>query len=325
MTKRTTIKRLLSRSLCVLAAASISSAWAQNFPSKPITVIVPYATAGVTDLYARAIGPKLSEILGQPVLVDNRAGGGTIIGTQMASRAAPDGYTLLLTSYAYTSNPILRKSMPYEAASLVPLMLLGSSNNVLLMSAKAKPANVPEVVAYAKSSPGQLKLASSGNASSPHIAAELFAKAVGAQITHLPYKGTGPAMTDVIGGQVDGIFDGVSSMPYVKAGRLRPIAIASEERHPMAPDIPTFREQGVDLVFGSWFGFFLPANVPAPVQARLTEALLKTLQDPTVKEQILKTGVRLNPVTSQQFSDFLKTESRRLQGLVDGGAKIEVE
>ena len=323
MTKRrTTCKRLLAAGLCLLAAGVSAQ---ERFPARPITLIVPYAAGGVTDLYGRAIGVKLSELLGQPVMVDNRGGGGTIIGTQMVSRAPADGYTVLLTSYAYTSNPVLRKSMPYEPGSLVPLMLLGTTHNMLLLGTKAKPTNVQEVVAYAKASPGQLKLASSGNASSPHVAAELFAKAVGARITHLPYKGTGPAMNDVLGGQVDGIFDGVSAMPQVRAGRLRPIALASEERHPLAPDVPTFREQGVDLVFGSWFGFLLPAGVPAPVQSRLLDALHKTVDDPGVREQLLKTGIRLNPGTPAQFADFLKDQSRKLQSLVDGGAQIEVD
>lgn len=323
MMKRSMLKRLVGASLCALMVTGASAQ--QRFPSKPITVIVPYPAGGVTDMYAREIGSKLSEILGQPVLVDNRGGGGTIIGTQLASRAAPDGHTLLLTSYAYTSNPILRKSMPYEPKSLTPLMLVGNSHNMLLLSAKAKPTNVEEVVAYAKSGPGVMKVASSGNASSPHIAAELFAKAIGAQITHLPYKGTGPAMTDVIGGQVDGIFDGVSSMPHVEAGRLRPIAIASEERHPLAPNVPTFREKGVDIVFGSWFGYFLPAGVPEPIQQRLSDALRKAAQDPVVREKILKTGIRMSAGTPQQFSEFLNAETRRLQGLVDSGAKISLD
>ena len=323
MSKRATIRGLLAACLCVMGAASVSAQ--DGFPSKPITVIVPYSAGGVTDLYIRAMTPKMSEILGQPVVVDNRGGGGTIIGTQLASRAAPDGYTILLTSYAYTSNPILRKSMPYEPSSLTPLMLLGNSNNMLLMTSKSKSTTVQEVVAYAKSAPGQLKVASSGNASSPHIAAELFAKTIGAEITHLPYKGTGPAMTDVISGQVDGIFDGVSSMPHVEAGRLRPIAIAAEERHPMAPNVPTFREKGVDLVFGSWFGFLLPAGVPAPIQAKLSDAMRKTLEDPEIREKIVKTGIRLKAGTPQEFAQFLKVESDRLQGLIDSGAKIEVE
>lgn len=322
MTRRTTIKKLLAVGLGLLAAGALAQ---EKFPTKPITLIVPYAAGGVTDLFARAIGVKLAETLGQPVLVDNRGGGGTIIGTQLVSRAAPDGYTLLLTSYAYTSNPILRKNMPYEQGSLAPLMLLGTTHNMLLLGAKSKPATVQDVVAYAKSGPGRLTLASSGNASSPHIAAELFAKAVGVRITHLPYKGTGPAMNDVIGGQVDGIFDGVSAMPQVQAGRLRPIAIAAPERHPLAPEVPTFREQGVDLVFGSWFGFFLPVGVPAPIQARVLEGLRKTLEDPTVREQLTKTGLRLNPGTPLQFTEYLRTESRHLQTLVESGTQIEVE
>ncbi|MBN9430321.1 MAG: tripartite tricarboxylate transporter substrate binding protein [Burkholderiales bacterium] len=319
--------RTMLKTFCgalLLATAAVAQAQ-DKFPTKQVTIVVPYATGGVTDLYGRAIGAKLSEMWGQPVVVDNRAGGGTLIGTQMASRAAPDGYTILLTSYAYTSNPILRKNMPYAPESLKPLLMLGKSANLLVLGSGSKLMNVKDVVAHAKASPGNFKVASSGMASSPHIAAELFGKAIGAEITHLAYKGTGPAMTDVLGGSVDGIFDGPSAMPQVRAGRLRAIAIAAEERHPAALEVPTFREHGIDLVFGSWFGFFLPAGVPPALEARLNADIRKALEDPTVRAQIDKTGIRLSLGTPQQFGDFLKAEHDRLKALVDSGAKIQIE
>jgi len=209
---------------------------------------------------------KLSQKWEQTVVVDNRAGGGTVIGTQQVSRATPDGYTLLLTGYGFTSNPVLRKSLPYDPALLTPLLLIGTSSNMLVINAKLPVSDLADVLKMAREKPGALILASSGNGSSPHVAAELFAKAASVQITHIPYKGTSPAMNDLLGGQVHGIFDGTSALGNVTTGKLRAIAIASAQRHPSAPEVPTFRELGVDLVFGGWFGFFVPSATPQSLQ-----------------------------------------------------------
>jgi tripartite-type tricarboxylate transporter receptor subunit TctC len=316
----------LAKFICgaLFAAASVSTV-AAGFPDRQVTIVVPYAPGGVTDFYARALAAKLTQTWNQPVIVDNKAGGGTVIGTQYASRAAADGYTLLLTSYAFTSNPVLRDTLPYKPASLTPLMLLGNSRNMLVLTGNSSMKTLEDVIARAKSSPGALKLASSGNASSPHIAAELFAEAIGADITHLPYRGTGPAMNDVIGGQVDGIFDGPSAMPNVRAGKLRAIAITSETRHPAAPEVPTFRELGLDLVFGSWFGFFVPEGTPAAVQEQLNADIRAALKDPEVQAQFSKTGLQVSPGSPKEFADFLEVESNRLKKLVAAGAKITVE
>ena len=307
-----------------IALTSVAAS-AQTFPDRTVTIIVPYATGGVTDAYGRAIAGRLSEMWGQPVIVDNKAGGGTVIGTQLASRAAPDGYTLLLTSYGFTSNPILRKSMPYSSDAFEPLLLLGKSANMLVLGPQSKLNTLDDVIRHAKSAPGALKVASSGNASSPHIAAELWAKEVGVEITHLPYRGTGPAMIDVMGGVVDGIFDGPSAMPQVREGRLKAIAIAADKRHPAAAEVPTFRELGVDLAFGSWFGFFVPAGMPPALRDKINADIRKALEDPKARAQIDRTGLILNPGTPKEFGEFLKVESDRLKALVDGGAKIAIE
>lgn len=311
--------------ISALLATGTTSAQTKTFPDHPITLIVPYSPGGVTDAFARSIGDYLGRLWNTQVIVENKGGAGTIIGTQHVSRAKPDGYTLLLTSYAYTSNPILRKEMPYDPASLTPLMLLGNSRNMLVVSGRSNLHTLKDVIAKGKKAPGNLKFASSGNGSSPHIAAELWAKAVGVSITHIPYKGTGPAMNDVFAGLVDGIFDGPSSIANVHAGRLRAIGIASETRHPDAPEVPTFREQGVDLVFGSWFGFLAPAGTPKPVIQKINEGLNQSLSDPKVKAVLASAGLFVVGGTPDEFASFLDHESSRLQGLVDSGAKLLVK
>ncbi len=317
----------LIKSLCgfLLAAVAVSS-FAAPFPERPVTFVVAYTPGGVTDVYARAIGAKLGQMWGQPVLVDNKSGGGTIIGTQYVSRAPGDGYTVLVTSYAFTSNPVLRKNLAYDPASLSPLLLIGTSSSMLVLGASSPLKTLADVVARAKSAPGALKLASSGMASSPHIAAELFATQIGAEIVHIPYKGTTPAMADVLGGQVDGIFDGPSAMPNVRAGKLRAIAIAKATRHPMAQEVPTFRELGMDLVFGSWFGFFVPSSTPQAIQQQLFADIRTAIDDPVVNDRISKTGLPIFQGTQAQFQEFLKAEAARFKNLVQStGTKFVVE
>jgi tripartite-type tricarboxylate transporter receptor subunit TctC len=322
--------RKLLRALAALAAVSTWT-WtapavaAKPYPDQPVTIIVPYAPGGVTDVYGRAIAEYLGRKWGVPVIVKNEGGGGTMIGTLAVARAQPDGYTVLLTSYAYTSNPLLRNDVPYAKDALRPVMMLGNSRNMLVVSAQSDLHDMADVLAKAKKSPGNLRLASSGIASSPHIAAELWAHAVGVQITHVPYRGTTPAMTDVLAGQVDGIFDGPSSMPNVDAGRLRAIAIASEQRHPAAPNVPTFRELGIDLVFGSWFGFLVPKDTPDAVVDKLNADLRLAVQDPRTRAAIDKTGLLMATGSPRQFADFLAFESKRLKQLVDTGADLRLQ
>jgi tripartite-type tricarboxylate transporter receptor subunit TctC len=299
---------------------------AATFPERPVTIVIPYSAGGVTDVFGRAIGVKLSRRWAQNVIIDNRAGGGTIIGTQHVSRAAPDGYTLLLTSYGFTSNPILRKNLPYDPASLTPLLLIGTSSNTLVINANLPYRDLNDILKMAREKPGALTLASSGNGSSPHVAAELFAKAAGIQITHIPYKGTSPAMNDILGGQVHGIFDGTSALGQVSTGKLRAIATAAAARHPSSPDLPTFRELGIDLVFGGWFGFFVPSAMPQSLQEVIFKDIEKAIADPEVNAVIVKTGLVLETQTQKQFKTFLQTESDRLRSLTESaGASITVE
>jgi tripartite-type tricarboxylate transporter receptor subunit TctC len=325
--QETRMKRLLLACAAFAATFGLSAlaSAAQPYPHQPVTIIVPYAPGGVTDVYGRAIAEYLGKLWKVPVIVKNEGGGGTMIGTQTVARAEPDGNTVLLTSYAYTSNPILRKDVPYAKDALRPVMLLGNSRSMLVVSARGNLHTLDDVSAKARKSPGALRLASSGVASSPHIAAELWAHAQGVQITHVPYRGTTPAMTDVLAGEVDGIFDGPSAMPNVEAGRLRAIAIASEQRHPAAPNVPTFRELGVDLVFGSWFGFLVPKATPDAIVDKLNADLRKAVADPATRAAIDKTALLVVAGSPKGFADFLDYESQRLKQLVQGGADFRLQ
>ena len=307
-----------------------TSLWAvptlARYPERQVTIVVPYPPGGVTDVYGRALAQRLSQIWGQPVVVDNKPGGGTVIGTQLVSRASADGYTLLLTSYGYTSNPVLKKSLPYDTKALTPLYLLGTSANMLVINPNLPIKTMNDIIALGKSKPGALTFGSSGNASSPHIAAELFAMETGVKMTHIPYKGTGPAMNDLLGGQIMGIFDGPSAMPRVRAGQLSAIAIASAQRHPAAMEVPTFRELGIDLVFGSWFGFFVPTGTFGDIQNTIIAGIELALKDPTVISAIEKTGLTYANLKQQEYKKFLDAEEARLRRLIKTeGAGIQLE
>jgi tripartite-type tricarboxylate transporter receptor subunit TctC len=307
-----------------------TSLWAvptlARYPERQVTIVVPYPPGGVTDVYGRALAQRLSQIWGQPVVVDNKPGGGTVIGTQLVSRASADGYTLLLTSYGYTSNPVLKKSLPYDTKALTPLYLLGTSANMLVINPNLPIKTMNDIVALGKSKPGALTFGSSGNASSPHIAAELFAMETGVKMTHIPYKGTGPAMNDLLGGQIMGIFDGPSAMPRVRAGQLSAIAIATAQRHPAAMEVPTFRELGIDLVFGSWFGFFVPTGTFGDIQNTIIAGIELALKDPTVISAIEKTGLTYANLKQQDYQKFLDAEEVRLRRLIKTeGAGIQLE
>ena len=307
-----------------------TSLWAMptlaRYPERQVTIVVPYPPGGVTDVYGRALAQRLSQIWGQPVVVDNKPGGGTVIGTQLVSRASADGYTLLLTSYGYTSNPVLKKSLPYDTKALTPLYLLGTSANMLVINPNLPVKTLNDIVALGKSKPGALTFGSSGNASSPHIAAELFAMETGVKMTHIPYKGTGPAMNDLLGGQIMGIFDGPSAMPRVRAGQLTAIAIATAQRHPAAMEVPTFRELGIDLVFGSWFGFFVPTGTFGDIQNTIIAGIELALKDPTVISAIEKTGLTYANLKQQDYQKFLDAEEVRLRRLIKTeGAGIQLE
>ena len=313
-------------SVCIAAAAMAACGLhaQEAFPKRSVTIVVPYAAGGVTDHFARVLGNKLSKQWGQSVVVDNRAGGGTIIGTQLVSKAPADGHTLLFTSYGFTANSVLRQDLPYASTSFRPVGLLGNSHNVLLVTNRLKPKSLNALIADAKVRPGSLKMGSSGLGSSPHIGAEFFAKLTGIDFTHVPYRGQGPAMTDLTAGVVDAMFDGMSSYAQVKGGFVGAVAIAAPQRHPSAPEIPTFKELGLDFVAGTWFGMLAPAGVPDQVVNKINADMRLALQDADTKAQVMKTGLSVVMSTPEAFGQFLNQEASKLQSLVSQGAKIDL-
>lgn len=305
----------------IAPAAEVQAA----FPHKRVIIVVPYSAGGLTDTLARSLAAKLAVLWGQPVVVENRDGAGTIIGTSAVARTPADGYTLLFTSYAYTSNPVLRRQLPYGPDAFRPVGLLGSSHNVLLVTNRLRGQSLQNLIDRAKAEPDSFKLASSGPGSSPHLAAELFATKAGIRFTHVPYKGQGPSMTDLMAGVVDGMFDGMSSYALVKSGKVAAVAIAAEQRHPGAPEIPTFKELGMDFVSGSWFGMLAPAAAPDAVVRQINADLHRALEDPAVRAQVAKTGLLVSLSTPEAFGQFLQAETRKLQALLKSGVRIDLD
>ncbi|XAH23972.1 tripartite tricarboxylate transporter substrate binding protein [Xylophilus sp. GW821-FHT01B05] len=301
--------------LALLLGPELLPAQAQTFPSKPVQIVVPYAPGGLTDNLARIVAPALSAKWGQPVLVENRNGGGTSIGTAAVARAPADGYTLLLTGFGYVGNPLLMKNLPYDPKDLAPLTIVADSPSVLFVSARLPVNSVAELIAYAKARPGQVVFASSGNGSSPHIAAELFASLNGIEIVHAPYRGNGPALNDLLGGQVQALFDSPASLSYVQAGRLKALGVASAQPIARAPQLVPFAQAGVpalkQFIAGGWFGFFLPSKTPAALQQRIYADLRAVLEQPEVSASLERAGVEPRLQTTAEFTAYLQAEHDR--------------
>jgi tripartite-type tricarboxylate transporter receptor subunit TctC len=279
----------------LLAAALASTPALAAFPDKPITLVVPYPPGGATDTVARIVAKGLAQRLGQNVIVDNKAGAGTAIGAGAVAQAAPDGYTLLISSNTtFTVNPALKTKLPYDAQkSFESIGLIGTSPLVLLAN-PAVPANsVKELVALAKSKPGQLAYGSFGNGTTSHLAGEMFKVVTGAELLHVPYKGSAPAMTDLIGGQVQLTFDtNVAAIPMLQAGKVKALAVTSATRSPSLPNVPTVAEAGyADYEMVPWITIVAPRGLPAPVQAALGKALADALSDAGLGGELQKVGV----------------------------------
>jgi tripartite-type tricarboxylate transporter receptor subunit TctC len=304
--------------LCLLVAAG-PIAFAEGYPAKPIRIIVPYPPGGFNDTLARTLGQKLHEAWGQPAVVENRPGGGTIIGTGMAAKAPPDGHTLLIVSFAYAVSPALYPALPYDAArDLVPVVLAGTTPNLLVVHPAVPAKNLKEFIGLARSRPGQLNYASAGNGSSNHLSMELFKRMATLNLVHVPYKGSVPAVTDLIGGQVDAMFDNVPNViQHVKAGRLRALAVSSATRSPLVPDMPTVAEAGVPgFDVSVWFGVMAPAGTPPAIIARLNSEANRILQLPDVVELFKQQGVQPRGGSPQAFGQWIQTQTQQWGKLV---------
>jgi tripartite-type tricarboxylate transporter receptor subunit TctC len=298
--------------LGVLPAPAHAADAPAAFPSKPVRLIVPFPPGGSTDILARAVGQKLSESWGQPVVIDNRPGAGGIIGMELGAKSAPDGYTLVMGHVGtLAANPALYKSLPYDPLrDFAPITLIAMVPNVLVVGPAVSSRTVAELVALAKSKPGALDYGSGGNGSAAHLATEYFKLKAGLDLQHIPYKGTAPALADLLGGQIALMITGLPPvLPHVKSGKLRILGVASARRLKQFPENPTIAESGVpDYEATQWYGILAPAQTPKDVVARMNRDIVKTLKEPTVTEKLASEGADPVGNSPEQFASFIKSE-----------------
>ena len=294
-------RRVLLGSL--LSAPALAQA---SWPARNVEVVVPYAAGGPTDRYAREFAPRLSELWGQQAVVANKPGGATAIGTAAVAHAAPDGHTLLLASFGIVTNPLMLRNLPYDPAALAPLCRFALGGSVLYLHPSVPARTLPELVAWARANPGALRFGSSGMGSSPHISAELFAWAAGVEMLHTPYRGSAPALTDLLAGHVNALFDSPTTMRFARDGRLHALGIAQPQRNAQAPEVPTMAEQGYpQLVARTFYGFFCPAAVPAPLRERIAADLRGVAAGQAIQRAIRDDGLEAMAETPAEFAAFL--------------------
>ena len=330
------MRRLIRRRLLITAAAVTfaplpvlaQSAW----PSKPVRIVVPFAPAGTTDILARALAPELSRAFGQPFVIENKPGAGGNVGADLVAKSS-DGHTLLMgTVGTHAINPALYARMPYDhVKDFVPVTLVAGVPNVLVMNpAKAEAMGikgVPDLIRVAKANPGKLNMASSGNGTSIHLAGELFKSMTGTYLVHFPYRGSGPALLDLIGGNMDLMFDNLpSAMPHIKAGKIKALAVTSAERSAALPELPTVAEAGPLKGFeaSSWFGLLAPAGTPAEVVNRLQQETAKALATPALKERLQAQGAVPSGMSPADFTKFIAAETKKWAAVVKAsGATVD--
>ena len=284
---------------------------AQNYPVRPVRMIVPFSPGGATDVPARILAQRLSEALGHQIVIDNRPGAGAVLGTDAVAKAPPDGYTLLLTATTHVISASLYKKLPYDAIrDFAPVMLIGSGPNVLAVHPSLPAKNVRELIALAKARPGKIDYASSGNGSAQHLFGALFMSLADIRMMHIPYKGSAPATTDLIAGQVSVGFPGIALvLPHTKAGRLRALAVTSAERSKAMPDVPSIAEAGVPGYAATlWLGLLAPKGTPPEIVQKLYDEIAKVLRQPEVESAYLATGTDVTISNPEQFGRFVKAE-----------------
>ena len=299
--------------LGLTASATTLAQTADNYPNRSITMVVAFPAAGTTDILARLIGQKLTEKFKQTVVIENRPGAGGNIGTAYVAKAPPDGYTIMMGTIGTQSiNPSLYKKMPYDAAKdFVPITRAAMVPNLLVVNKDAPFNTLPEMMAYEKANPGKLTYGSSGNGTTLHLSGELFNLMAGSKITHIPYKGSTPAVADLLGGQISMIFDNMPSViQQVKSGRLKALAVTSAQRNPQLPEIPTIQEMGVaGYEVWSWFGLLAPAATPHPIVDKLNASIVEIIKQPDVQAKIIELGAVPVPETSAEFGAFIAAET----------------
>jgi tripartite-type tricarboxylate transporter receptor subunit TctC len=314
------MKRLLtSLTLGLAAMATAHAAW----PDKPVTLLVPFPPGGSTDVIARAIGPKLQERFGGSFIVDNKAGAGGTVGAAQAKRAAPDGYTIFVSSLGpFVIGPHLIKNTGYDPLKDFDYITVAvQAPNVLTVPANSPHKSLADVIAYHKANPGKMSFASAGNGTSDHLTAELFWQQTGTTGLHIPYKGGAPAMSDLLGGQVDATFMNINTgLANIKAGKLRALAVTGSKRSPLLPDVPTMEESGIKgVTVYSWQAIAAPKGLPADIKAKLHEGIVAALNDPAVRPKLLELGFEIVGNTPEQFTAFQASEFARWKKVIEVG------
>jgi tripartite-type tricarboxylate transporter receptor subunit TctC len=321
------------RYACALALAAVVSftgtaSQAQSYPDRPIHLIVPFPAGGLADVLARAVADEISKPLGQPVVVENRAGAGGNVGAGVVASATPDGYTLLMTSAGIlTANQYLYAKLPFDPEKdFVPVSNVADMPMMVVVGPKVAAKTLPELVAFARANPGKLNFGSPGIGTTGHLGLAMFMHAAGVKLTHIPYKGAAPAITDLIGGQIDGVVDNPPTvLPHIKAGRLRALAVAAKRRMALLPDLPTAAEAGVPgYEASSWFGVVAPAQTPAAIVARLQKEIAAALRKPETQARFASTGARLLGNSSAEFARQIG-DDRKMWGELIRSAGIKAE
>ncbi len=325
MQRSTTLKALLV-GICVLFAPALVAAQ-DAWPNKTIKIIAPVQPGGGVDLVARLIADRLGKVLGQSIIVENMSGGGGIVGSQAAARAAPDGYTLML-GYVGThgTNPALRK-LPYDAIKdFTPIAMVGGTPNILVVNPTVPASNLKEFIAYAKANPNSVSYGSAGQGTLTHLAMEQLKEETGINVAHAPYRGIGPALTDLLGAQTQAVFPGLAAaLPHIKAGKLRPLAITGAQRHPLMPNVPTFAELGFTGFDGvQWYGIVGPAKMPPVLVKRLNTEINKLIAAPELKEKLSGEALEPMPMSPEQFGEYMKNDIAKWEKLVKA-RKIEIK
>jgi len=318
------MRRLLLALLCALPLVAA----AQAYPSKPIRFVVPYPAGGPLDTVARLLGQKVSESVKQPVIVENKAGAGGNIGADAVAKSPADGYTILMGAVAtHAINPTLYAHIPYDPVrDFIPVTQVASTPNVLVVNPSVPAANVKEFIAYAKANPGKLNFGSGSTGSAGHLAGELFKTQAGVEMTHVPYKGAAPAMNDLIGGQIQLMFDNLASaLGQVRAGRVRALAVTTAKRTSLAPDLPTIAESGLPgFDINTWFGIFVPANTPREIVDRLHDEFARALGATDVREKMLALGAEPAGSRPDEFASYIRGEAEKYARVIKAsGARAD--
>ncbi len=308
----------LATATAVLGAVGLPAAQAA-FPEKAIRIVVPFSPGGGTDLVARTLGNEMSKELGVPVVVENKPGASTVIGTDTVAKSTPDGYTLVLSTIAHAVNPSMMAKLPYDTdKDFAPVMLVARSPNVLVVKPESPYKTVQDILAVARANPGKLTFASQGNGTSAHLAGELFKHMGQVDLVHVPYRGAGPALTDLLGGQVDMMFGTAAAVGgFVESGKLRAIAVTTAERSPAHPDLPTVAEAGLPgYVADSWYGIYAPAGTPPEVIAKLNAAAKKAAESAIFRERVQSEGLIVSAGTPEAYDQYVRAEIERWARIV---------